>query len=217
MKLKSFGCSFVYGSDLDPAATAGFRASEHTWPAVLAQRLGWQYQCHARPGIGNLQIFDSVLRELHSDPDSVFVIAWTWIDRHDFHSGGQSQWSTIRPTTESDLARTYYRDLHSQYRDQLQSLIVMSAACDLLRGSGRPFVITAMDDLLWETNWRQNQHFCLLQQQVRHCVTDFQGNNFLTWSQQQGHAISHNLHPLHDAHQAAADFLLEKHQWLQKF
>jgi hypothetical protein len=217
MKLKSFGCSFVYGSDLDLAATQGLRPSDMTWPALLAQRLGHDYQCHARPGIGNVQIFDTVLREIDSHNDTIFVIAWTWIDRHDFQANGTSQWSTLRPTTESDLATVYYRDLHSQHRDQLQSLAVISAACSLMQSMNIPFVMTAMDDLLWEQGWLATKHLAALQHQVGACVTKFDGKNFLDWSQQQGHTVSQNLHPMHSAHQAAADYIKEKHSWLQKF
>jgi len=217
MKLKSFGCSFVYGSDLDRKATQGIKASAHTWPALLSQRLGHGYQCHARPGIGNMQIFDTVLREIQSNDQSIFVIAWTWIDRHDFQAHGKPEWSTLRPTTESDLAKVYYQDLHSQHRDQLQSLAVIAAACALLKSHGIPFVMTAMDDLLWEQRWNNKQHLVPLQRQIRDCVTDFDGTDFLSWSVQHKHDISENLHPMHSAHQAAADYILKQHPWLEEY
>jgi hypothetical protein len=217
MKLKSFGCSFVYGSDLDQPATQGLQPSTHTWPALLAQQLGYEYQCHARPGVGNMQIFDTVLREIHSNDQSIFVIAWTWIDRHDFQASGKAQWSTLRPTTESDLATVYYRDLHSQYRDQLQSLAVISTACALLKSHNIPFVMTAMDDLLWEQRWNSKQHLVSLQKRIRDCVTDFDDANFLNWSRRQGHDISKNLHPMHSAHQAAAEYILKQHPWLEEY
>jgi hypothetical protein len=217
MKLKSFGCSFVYGSDLDHKATQGIKASTQTWPALIAQQCGFDYQCHARPGVGNMQIFDQVLREIASNINTVFVIAWTWIDRHDFQASGKAQWSTLRPTTESDLATVYYRDLHSQYRDQLQSLALISSACNLLKSHSIPYVMTAMDDLLWENHWLANKHLAALQRQIRPCVTAFDGKNFLDWSQSQGHDIGANLHPMHSAHQAAAAYILKQHPWLEEY
>ena len=66
MKLKSFGCSFIWGSDLPddgrnlPRATA----SRLTWPALLAQDLEYEYECHARPGAGNLQITERLLNQI---------------------------------------------------------------------------------------------------------------------------------------------------------
>ena len=62
MKLKSFGCSFIFGSELaydgrdSPYATP----SQLTWPAHLAQHLNYNYQCYARPGAGNLQILEQI-------------------------------------------------------------------------------------------------------------------------------------------------------------
>jgi hypothetical protein len=56
MKLKSFGCSFTYGSDLHDCDIPQWGASRQTWPALLAKNHNLEYECHAHPGIGNLQI-----------------------------------------------------------------------------------------------------------------------------------------------------------------
>ena len=63
MKLKSFGCSFIFGSELHDDGYGGPHAtpSQHTWPALLAKDLGYDYQCYARPGSGNLRILNEVL------------------------------------------------------------------------------------------------------------------------------------------------------------
>jgi hypothetical protein len=59
MKLTSYGDSFIFGTDLADAEmipnTSG-KPSQHTWPALLAQHLGYQYRCRAYPGCGNLLI-----------------------------------------------------------------------------------------------------------------------------------------------------------------
>ena len=88
MKLKSFGCSFIFGSELAddgrdrPYATP----SQLTWPSHLAQHLGRDYSCYARPGAGNLQILENILNQSAvSDCNDLFVIGWTWIDRFDYY------------------------------------------------------------------------------------------------------------------------------------
>ena len=63
MMLKSFGCSFIYGSDLSDDGK-GFplaSPSKLSWPSLLAQSLNYTYECYARPGSGNLRILEKVL------------------------------------------------------------------------------------------------------------------------------------------------------------
>ncbi len=86
MILKSFGCSFVYGTDLadDPNGFGKKPASQLTWPALLAKHFNWDYQCFAKPGIGNLQILARLLDSLAVDQPAFFVVTWTWIDRFDY-------------------------------------------------------------------------------------------------------------------------------------
>jgi len=37
--LKSYGCSFVYGSDLPDTSDDQIKHSQHTWPALIANQL----------------------------------------------------------------------------------------------------------------------------------------------------------------------------------
>jgi hypothetical protein len=213
MKLKSFGCSFVYGCDLDDAATNGLGASPLSWPALLAQRLGLTYECHAFPGIGNLQILQRLLQQLQDPEPAVHVVSWTWIDRFDYQAHGGSDWNTIRPTCEHATAQHYYRNLHSQYRDQLATLTYMTTALTVLQKTPWPWVFVCMDDLVLENCYPNQRSLRPLQNLVRPTLTDFDGTNFLQWSRQQEFAISAQLHPLQQAHQAAADLIYKKLSW----
>ena len=119
MNLKSFGCSFIYGSELADEVWGG---SNSTWPALFAKHYNYEYQCYARPGSGNLRIAESVLSQLACNENALYVIGWSWIDRFDYTSL-DDKWKTIMPGTEDALAKVYYRDLHSQYRDKLTTLM----------------------------------------------------------------------------------------------
>lgn len=50
MKLKSFGCSFIFGLELSDIGAKSKKYSQLTWPAIIAQRQGLEYECYARPG-----------------------------------------------------------------------------------------------------------------------------------------------------------------------
>jgi hypothetical protein len=161
MRLKSFGCSFIYGSELsdDTSSSNNQKPSQLTWPAHLAQYLGYTYETHARPAAGNLQIAERVLSHAANSVDDFFVIGWTWADRFDIWdpvgSSGKTRddnlwfkWSTILPSDNSDQAKNYYRDLHSEYRDKLTTLITVRLVIDTLKQKGIPFVMTYMDKLM---------------------------------------------------------------------
>lgn len=213
MILKSFGCSFVYGSEL--ADVAGLNpgtnppASRLTWPALLAAQQGYEYQSWARPGVGNLYILESILNQASSVEPQLFVICWTWIDRFDFVGSGD-QWQTLTPGCDSDLANHYYRNLHSQYRDKFTTLCAIKLTIDTLKQQGHPFIMTAMDDLIMEADYHTSPAVIDLQDFVRPHITWFGNQTFLEWSKSNQFPISPLLHPGAEAHSAAAELVLPK-------
>ena len=219
MILKSFGCSFIFGSDLadDGLGEPYAKPSQFTWPSLLAKHLGYDYQCYARPGSGNLRILEKILTMSSQEP-ALFVIGWSWIDRFDYtvdaikgdhlyDVAGQNRWKTIMPIGNDHQTKNYYKDLHSQYRDKLTSLIYIKTAIDVLKEKQIPFIMTYIDDLLFETLWHANDSIFELQKSIRPYLTSFDGENFLDWSKNKGFPISQTLHPLEQAHQAAFELI----------
>jgi len=220
MKLKSFGCSFIYGSDLadDGRGRLVANPSQLTWPSLLAQDLNYIYECYARPGAGNLRILDKILNQASNSDPAVFVIGWTWVDRFDYTAVptiptirsefvGNEVWKTVMPIDTDTRAHNYYRDLHSQYRDKLTNLIYIKTAIDTLRLKNIPFIMTYMDELLFEKQWHCTDAVKDLHDYIQPYMTKFEGSNFLEWSKQKGFPISETLHPLENAHQAAFELI----------
>lgn len=229
MIIKSFGCSFIYGTDLADAGQGGdphHTASQHTWPAVIARNLGAGYQCKALGGYGNLYIMYSVLaRAAEHTPDKhdVYVIGWTYSSRFDYvdpaHPGDEtprSAWRTMSSQDHGEFAEIWYRDYHSELRDKITTLQCMITVIDLLERLDIPFVMTCMDPLVMDTTWHAPPAVSLMQQRVRPWISMFQGRDFLTWSRDQGFDIGATGHPLEAAHRAAADLMLPKFQGLAK-
>lgn len=216
MKLKSFGCSFIFGSDLGDAVTEAGpdqRASLSTWPALMAKKLNHQYVCFAHGGAGNLAILDRLLNQLSKSEPAFFVINWTYIDRFDYRdlSGGPTtlnDWIQIRPGDETAISEMYFKNLHSEYRDKLTSLIAINTALDVLEKQQRSFIMTNMDDLLLDDKFNIGPGMKILQDRIRPHLTSFQGLDFLSWSRAQGFLISEYNHPLEAAHAAAAEYVL---------
>lgn len=195
--IKSFGCSFLDGTDLN--------CPSNTWPALIAKDLGLEHVNYAQAGIGNLQILERVLSD--SDPSSINVISWTWIDRFDFCSGATEKWETLRPSLDHPLADTYYRKFHGQYKDMLSILIYIQNAINHLKKNHCPFMMTTMDTLIFEKiqpTWHDSRAVDLLQHSIRPYIVFFEGKTFLEWSREKEHDISDKWHPLDSAHSAAS-------------
>lgn len=208
MNLKSFGCSFIFGTDLTDAGQDKFYAtpSQLTWPALLAKKLDYGYQCYARPGSGNLRIAERALSQLACNESALYVIGWSWIDRFDY-TQDDDKWSTLMPGDDTSIANNYYRDLHSQYRDKLTTLMSIRLVIDTLQQKGYPFIMTFMDDLIFEQQWHTTPAITDLQEYIRPHMTTFNKLNFLDWSRENGHSISKTKHPLESAHASAADYM----------
>ena len=216
MTLKSFGCSFIFGSELADDGRDGPYAtpSQLTWPAHLAHYHNQEYQCYARSGAGNLQILEQVLTQstLNNSKD-LFVIGWTWIDRFDYYTpekkDKRSPWSTIMPIDETPLARTYYKELHSEYRDKLSNLSYIRLAIDTLKQKNIPFVMTYMDELLFDQRWHITPAVTDLQKYIQPNMMQFEGKSFLEWSRANGYEVTDMWHPLEEAHRAAGDYMIK--------
>ena len=212
MNLKSFGCSFIFGSELADAGRKKLFAttSKFTWPALYANMLGYEYCSDARPGAGNLQIAERTLNELAKNEYALYVIGWTWIDRFDYYVPNfKNRWKTIMPADENSMSDTYYRNIHSQYRDKLTTLMSIRLVIDTLKEKKYPFIMTYMDELMFETEWHSSLAVAELQNYIRPYMTTFEGLNFLDWSKTHGYPVTENWHPLEAAHQAAAEYISE--------
>ena len=212
MKLKSFGCSFFYGSDLTDQINHDWPPYAHsnlTWPALISKKYQIEYECYAEPGIGNFKILCDVISQASLDDPSIFLINWTWIDRFDFVNNFE-QWTTIRPSADTALSDLYYRNFHSQIKDMINSVYYINTAIDFLIERNVPFLMSYMDYTVLEAvdpNWHDPKYLSVIQQKIKKHLINFQGKNFLDWSRDHGFPVSDAWHPLECAHSAAADYM----------
>jgi hypothetical protein len=204
--IKSFGCSFVYGSDLIDSTDSDY--SRFTWPGLIASNLDLEYYCTAQPGQGNFKIFCDILANSYANDQSIYLINWTWIDRYDYIDLHEN-WQTLRPSESLDVEKFYYRHLHSQLSDMIFSSSFIVAAAEHLQSLNCPYIMTYMDHNLLTTidsNWHDPRYVEVLQQKLRKILVNFDGKNFLEWSSANNFAVSKSWHPLEAAHKAAADY-----------
>jgi hypothetical protein len=212
--IKSFGCSFIYGSDLSDAdievvsPVVGYVPSNLTWPALISKKLNLEYECYALPGQGNFKIYSDILLNSYKNEDSIFLINWTWSDRFDYINHLE-QWQTLRPAGESKEQNFYYKHLHSQLCDTISSASYIVSAAEHLKSLNCRYIMTYMDyNLLTpvDATWHDPRYLEVLQEKLGKILVDFDGKNFLDWSQFNQFKISARLHPLEAAHEAAANY-----------
>jgi hypothetical protein len=147
-----------------------------------------------------------------TDDPALFIIGWTWIDRFDYvdepNQFVRYPWETIGPGHTTDLSRLYFKNFHSQFRDKLVALSYIKLAIDTLKQKNHPFIMTYMDDLIFETNWHCNPAITDMQDYVRPYLSNFDGMSMLDWSRKHGYEISDSWHPLEPAHEGVAKIVI---------
>ena len=210
MKLKSFGCSFIWGSELPDVPIPGHGHSELTWPARLSRELNMPYECHAWPGRGNFFIAKQVLDQLTTTTPEFYVINWTWIDRFDFvEIENKDQWQTLRPGQGNHPhGDFYYRNLHSELQDKLHSLQSIKLVALELLAARQPFIMTYMDDLIFDQRWHTTPSMLTQQEFLKPLMLHWhmtdrvpETMNWAQWAVQHGHPITASNHLLESGHE----------------
>ena len=214
MNLKSFGCSFIYGSELSDERAEKNMYSRLTWPVHLARHLNYRYLCYARPGSGNLQIAERALTHLATNEHALFIINWTFIDRFDYVNVNSTTrpgmpWATLMPIDETDIAKTYYKELHSEIRDKLATLMSVKLVLDTLRQKNCPFIMTYMDDLMFDKQWHTTPAITDMQDYILPHMSTFDGLNLQQFTKKNGYPITRIGHPLEQAHAAAGELMIK--------
>lgn len=207
MILGAFGDSFLFGNDLKDCI--GNTASSCTWPALISKKLNMQYKCHAKPGIGNRQIINSLLDTIGNY--DFYIINWTWIDRYDYVDIVSNTWNTTRPVLDNKkIDKFYYKHLHSELHDKQNTLGIVYQAISLLEAHNCKYLMTYMDSLILDEKWHCPPNVKLLQEKVKNKLDSIEGMTFLDYARTNNLPISDRWHPLEDAHQAAAEYWLPK-------
>ena len=225
MRISSFGCSFIAGTDLQDFGSYGeqnFLHSRCTYPALIAQRLGIDYDCYARGASGNMFILHKILT--HATADDLVIVNWSYIDRFDYVDLEKIEsWRTILPSDDTGSKimikenprsggvsshEFYFRKIHSTFRDQVQSLSCIVTAIEYLKQIGAPFLMTFQDSTMMTTErsrYHRPETLDHLQDMVDPYLQTFDGMDFVSWSRHCGFPFR-GSHPAEEAHVAAADY-----------
>lgn len=203
MILASFGCSFVWGTDLPDCSDN--QPSALSWPALIAQDLGYEHFCFAQGGRGNLFVAHQIQCKAHCA--DLVVVNWTYLDRYDTLDD-QRRWRTALPLDRDH--EIYFARYQNDYRDKLLALVMIKNCIDYLQSQHTPFLMTWQDPLLFDIKYHTSAATYRLQKEIRPYFTDFGGMNHCEWAAKQGHSVTLQGHLDSAGHRAVADYLLEQ-------
>lgn len=222
--IKTFGDSFLYGSDLadDPTdiKTRNERVKEVgpsgafsklTWPALVADQLKVKYHSHAMGGVSNSYIARKVIQ--YASTDALNVIQWSWIDRSEYYNIIHNDWQPIRPSDTNNQSTHWYKQYHSELQDKWQSLMLITSVLRYLEESAMPYVCHVLDQLLLDQNYYVPAYITKLQKYLEPRVTWFPDTTtFFEWAKLNKFDISENWHPLEGAHEEACKIMQKKYE-----
>jgi hypothetical protein len=222
MKIVSFGDSFIYGSELKDN-TDGSRA----WPGLVANQLGCEYQTLAKPGCGNERIAMQIMHYFSANTakDTLAVINWTWTHRWDFHvtdGDGNQEWITLGESCvpeklpyvidriQGHRLIYFYNDFanNSLLYNRFRTLQTVANVQQYLNNKGVVNIQTYTDTQMFDAEHPglTPDYIKELQDISRPAMSTWNGLTFLEWCDKQNFYKTDWLHPLEEAHEAAANF-----------
>ena len=221
-KIVAFGDSFTRGDELADCppqdSKDGFAHSKHTWPALLADKLGAEYVCRANGGRGNSWISNLVNRCVTRNKQDLFIVNWTYFGRFDFLDQ-EDCWSTMCPgSANTELGSQYYRNFDNDVWNLLRNLQIIYSTLSLLIHYKIDYIFTCHDETFKKSfndlrsyrsatqeHWQDS--ILALSRLVIPSITEFENQTFKAWAVKNNFEIGAGGHPLEKAHLEAANYI----------
>ena len=207
-KVIAVGDSFTRGDELTDCSTHSRIAPHHThslstWPALVAKKLGIEYDCMTIGGRGNHWISMSVSTYLEKHRDALFIINWSWFERFDYIDVVTGEWTVTHPRHTDQLDHYFYKHIDSERWNLHRNLQQIHSTICLLEQNSIDFIMTCIDPMLYN----KENFVTPLQAQVNHYIVNFYGYTFLEWAKHKNFEIGPGGHPLEKAHVEAAKYI----------
>ena len=188
--------------------------SNLTWPALLANHVeANDYFCHAQPGMSNAGIVRTIMGFLNEfQASDLLVINWTYISRWEYYDLSEIRakyaWKSVRPDSQSDIAKFYFKNLQSELAEKWAALQQMMLVSSTLKNKNIPFIMTCQDQLALDKEWHVTEYITSLQDEIGEDIIWFDGKGFNDWAVDNQYPLGKmNNHPLEEAHQAAFEYI----------
>jgi len=231
------GDSFVWGTELADCTYTVY--SQSTFPALLSNSQGLNYQCVARPGNANDAITRMVIDKCENIIDDMaVVVAWSFVTRYEFKftysiDSPISPWCSInlhRNKFQIDrFSEEFFKHVGTnpdyQKYNTLRSIILLQTYLEkknipylflptdshfyVDHGEGVDSIVKTLFDLI---NW-DNWYFFPSATESWNTTSP---RGFYQWAVESKYSIGSDQHPLEKAHQDAAQLIQGKFNELVK-
>ncbi len=207
-RVVSFGASITYGSELPD--------QNCTWSSIIAQKLGTEYLCLAKPAASNASIARQIISYTDYDQTDLVLVMWTSATRYEFRT--ETGWQDVSPWSEqTGFVRDWYRGPGNyEYTEVVTTMKEIALATQFLEGMGLDYLFVFDNDELRNSHtWNLPDDYI---QTIKLMlpwdnVQWFDNTGFLDWSKKNGCPFT-NTHPGVTAHQAAADYILANRDFI---
>lgn len=218
-KIIAVGDSFLYGNEL-PDCTPE-KPSNLTWPALIAQEMGLQYQSLSKPGHSVQFVLRELIESVTKENNVFYIILWPSANRYEYLNKDNNNWTQLTPNNilngtdmSPDIHKLYYSHVNSLLGDKWQNLLCIYTALQVLKNSKNLFSMSVISDFIYNTEWHNPPYVKFLQDETKPYITQFDGLNFVDWANKCNFPIGIRMHPLTEAHAAAAKYWVSAYQTL---
>lgn len=202
-RIISFGASITTG--------AGAGGINSAWSSIIAKKLNKSYLCLAEVGATNTTIARKIISTEFSPNDTVLVM---WVSTTRFEFWLEDQWIRFTPWSDQlGFVKDWYRGPGQwEYTGVSTALKEIYLAQSYLKSQNIPYLFT-IDNNEVHKSWLLENDTGYIKSLSR--LIDwskfifFDGQGFIPWCQEKQFSLSTDGHPGAEAHQAAAECILD--------
>jgi hypothetical protein len=205
-KVIAIGDSFLAGSEL--------QQFDLTWPGLFAKKYNLKYQCLSQPGHTSQYVLRTLFESLSTEIDKcIYIIHWPSAIRFEYVDKENDNWVQLNPNSiifgnqySNSIQKLYYQHINSLLLDKWHTLLIIYAAIQALDKTNHQYVLTTVDDFLFDTKFHNPLYVEFLQKACKDKIYWFDNKTFTKWSTDHNFKFGRYGHPLEKAHQAAFEY-----------
>jgi hypothetical protein len=200
-RIIAYGSSVLYGSELP--------AGSKSMSAIVAEQLGAEYLCRAKPMSSNTKITRKILSYEDYQSSDFVIVMWTGPNRYEFKTPGGWKGFTTYSNRDAFITEWFNGPGDLEYTEVMTTLKEMCLAQQFLLANSIPYVFTT-DYSTIKDSFTFNNPDPYIASLKRNINWDkfvyFDNQGFIPWAKQNGLEFV-GTHPSTEAHLAGAKFL----------
>jgi hypothetical protein len=201
-RIISYGSSVLYGSELPTGSKS--------MSALIAEQLGAEYLCRAKPMSSNTKITRKILSYEKYQSGDFVIVMWTGPNRYEFKTPNGWKGFTTYSNRDAFITEWFNGPGDLEYTEVMTTLKEMCLAQQFLETKQIPYVFTADYNTVKDSYTFNNPdaYIASLKNNINwDRVVYFDSQGFIPWAKEKCYEFV-GTHPSTEAHQAGANIIL---------